>query len=316
MSPAKNTENQTDVNIYSPGNLYVTYVERWTNTTLGYTDYYLSTAPCAEVEVDFYHLNTLSPKIIQAFTNPTNCRTQQAGSNTFNWCGQVIHNIKLSAGELMGTANPAKKKGIKQFFDFEMSDHRTPSLQFVNPKRWVGGFDFKHIVCPFDYFTPALRQKFLSQMADYFDQNLKRTTEPLCGTYMQDVAGTAQGAWFKPGKTAGDEENTQITLSHHNVLTQKGVFSVGTKAVQTIEAGVYPFDPKTTGLVNRDFKDIGPDGKIYCFEPTGLTGNYSYPFRIILQMNSTTKLTIEGQKIQGCLEKPWRLDSAATSFER
>ncbi|MCL4354488.1 hypothetical protein M1349_03395 [Patescibacteria group bacterium] len=216
----------------------------------------------------------------------------------------------------MGRATPAGK-GIRQFFDFEMSDHRTTALQFANPKRFEGGFDFKHIVCPLDYFTPELKQKFLSQMADYFDPSLKRTAQPLCGEYMQDVPKTAQGVWFKnKSDTADHGENRAITLAHHNVLAQKGIFSIGTQAVSTIEPGEYPFDPRPSGLVNRDFKDITADGKVYCFEPTGLTGTYNYPFRIILQMTSPTKLKIEGQKNQGCGTGPWQFDSNPIEFER
>ncbi|MCL5073786.1 MAG: hypothetical protein M1308_23265 [Actinobacteria bacterium] len=316
ISPAKNTEEQTDVDVYSPGDLYITWADRWDNLTKGYTDYNIYASPCSDVEVNFYHLNTLNPKIQNAFNKDEHCQSYQAGQTSFKFCGQVIKGVQIKVGELLGTANPARKNSIKQFFDFEMSDHRTPELQFANPSRWTGGFDFKHIVCPFDYFTPDLRQKFLSQMADYYDPSLKRTAEPLCGEYMQDVPGTAQGVWFKPGKTADSEENYDISLVHHNVLAQKGIFSIGTQAMSTIEAGEYPFDTQSSGLVNRDFKDITAEKQIYCFEPSGLTGVYRYPFRIIVQMESKTKLKIEGQKIQNCTDAPWQFSSGASVFER
>lgn len=316
MSPAKNTAEQTDVDVVSPGDLYITYVERWENLTKGYTDYNVYASPCADVEVNFYHFNELNPKINNAFTKNENCRQYQAGSTAYKFCGQVIKGVQIKAGEFLAKANPAKKGGIKQFFDFEMSDHRTPALKFANPKRWVGGFDFKHIVCPFDYFTPQLRQNFLYQMASYDDPNMKRTAEPLCGEYMQDVPGTAQGVWFKPGKTADNEENNNISLVHHNVLPQKGMFSIGTQATTTIEAGDYPFDPTNNGLINRDFKDIKANGQIYCFEPTSITGTYNYSFRIILQMMSLTKIKIEGQPIQGCGKGPWNFNDNAAEFER
>jgi len=156
---------------------------------------------------------------------------------------------------------------------------------------------------------------FLKTDISYFIFSIKRTIEPLCGEYMQDVSGTAQGVWFRVGADSR-EEDAQITLAHHNVLAQKGIFSIGTMATQTIEAGTYPFDPKPQGLTNRDFKDITADGKTYCFEPSALTGTYKYPFRVILQMTSSTKLKIEGQKTEGCGSGPWQFDSDVVEFER
>lgn len=315
IAPAKNIEEQTDVDIYSPGDLYITTIQRWNNKTLGLTEYFLYASPCKDVEVTFYHLNELSPKLISALDKTDYCRDEKTGNTQYQFCGKITKGIQVKAGELLGKANPAKKKSIKQFFDFGMSDHRTPELRFANPKRWVGNFDKKHMVCPFDYFTPELRQKFLSQMADYDDPNLKRTIEPLCGEYMQDVPNTAQGVWFKVGSDSR-EEDAQITLGHHNVLAQKGIFSIGTMSVPTIEVGAFPFGPKPSGYINRDFKDISADGQAYCFEPSDLPGTWRYPFRIILQMTAPTKLKIEGQKIQDCGSGPWKFSDSATEFER
>ncbi|MCR4277871.1 MAG: hypothetical protein NUV85_02530 [Candidatus Berkelbacteria bacterium] len=322
MSTAAKVEDQTDVTVYSPGDLYITYFEQAINKTLGYTDYFVYTSPCRDVEVDFYHLNTVNAKITAAFdaTSKKNCRTEQNGSVTNESCGAVIKDVKLEAGEELGIANPAKKKGILQFFDMEMSDHRTPELVFANPDRWTGGFDFKHIVCPLDYFSPELKDLYYSQIADYNDPSLKRTIKPLCGEYDQDIAGTAQGAWFKKSinSKGGDSqnENSNLSLAHHNVLAQKGVIVVGVSTTETIEAGAYPFDPVPTGLVNRDFKDITADNQTYCFEPTGLTGIYRYPFRVLLQMSSSTELKLEGQKDQDCSSKPWDLGDNAVTFIR
>ena len=322
MSTAANVEDQTDVTIYSPGDLFITYFEQSTNNTLGYTDYYVYTSPCRDVEVDFYHLNSVNPKITAAFATAKkkNCRTEQNGQSNNSSCGAVINNVQLKAGEELGVGNPAKKKGILQFFDMEMSDHRTPELQFANRERWKGGFDFKHIVCPLNYFTPELKANYFTQMADYNDPSLKRITEPLCGEYMQDVAGTAQGAWFQAGagtKTVDEvDENSQLTLAHNNVLPEKGEIVIGTTTTDTLEAGAYPFDPKPNGLVDRDFKDITADGQTYCFEPTGLTGTYRYPFRVLLQMPSSTQLKLEGQKNQDCGSGPWELSNSAATFER
>ncbi len=317
---AKDPDHQPLTDIYAPGDLHITTIEQWHNLTKNLTEYFVYTSPCQDIEVNFYHFNELSPKLMEAFNKKTSCdwqRSEQTGNTSYQHCGKVLHGVTVAAGEVLGKATPANKGGIRQFFDFEMSDHRTQALAFANPKRFEGGFDFKHIVCPLDYFTPALKQKFFSQIADYYNPNLKRTARPLCGEYMQDVPGTAQGVWFKNNSdTADNGENSAVTLAHHNVLTQKGIFSIGTQAMGTIEAGEYPFVPQLSGLINRDFKDVTADGKTYCFEPTGLTGTYNYPFRIILQMTSPTKLKIEGQKVQGCGSGPWNFDNGASEFER
>lgn len=319
MSTADNPDDQTDVNIYAPGDLYITYAERGINNTAGYTDYYLYTSPCKDVEVNFYHLNTLNQAILSAFDSAKkkNCRDEQNGQTSNSFCGAVIKGVQIKAGDILGVGNPAKKKGLKQFFDFEMSDHRVPELQFANPKRWTGGFDFKHIVCPVDYFKPELKSVYETQFADYNDASIKRTVKPLCGQYAQDIAGTAQGVWFKNASDSADTgENGLLTLGHHNALAQKGLIAVGTDSTSSIDAGAYPFDPKASGLTDRDFKDITPDGRTYCFEPTGITGTYRYPFRVLLQMTSATTLKIEGQKDQDCGAGPWVLTENATAFER
>ncbi len=159
ISPATNIEDQEEKDVYSPGDLYITKIERWTSKTLGYSDYYIYASPCKDIEVFFFHLNEPSDKILAAFEKTDYCREEQTGNSQFKWCGKITEGLKFEAGEFLAKTSPAKKKSIKQFFDFGMSDHRTPELKFANPKRWVGDFDKKHMVCPYDYFTPELRQK-------------------------------------------------------------------------------------------------------------------------------------------------------------
>lgn len=315
MSTASNVEDQTDVNVYAPGDMFVTAIQRWHSLTYNYSDYYVYFSPCKDVEVYMLHLNDLEPKLANALTNKQTCRTEQTGTNTFEWCWQKV-DLEVKAGELIAKANPAKKNSIKQFFDFGMSDHRVPDLDFANPKRWQGnGFDQLHMVCPFDYFPSNMKNKFLSQMADYDNSSLKRTVDPLCGQYMQDIAGTAQGVWFPPD-TKEINENAAISLVHNNALAEKAAFSFGTESKLGVDPIVYYYDPKTTGNINRDFKDIKADGQTYCFEPGALTGTMSWPFRIILQLSSETTLKIEKQDISSCGNDQWSFSSAAVNFER
>jgi len=42
------------------------------------------------------------------------------------------------------------------------------------------------------------------------------------------------------------------------------VFSIG-RTLPGIESGIYPFTPRTTGFVNRDFGAV-VQGNVYCYE--------------------------------------------------
>jgi len=62
-------------------------------------------------------------------------------------------------------------------------------MAYANPSR----YNQRHVVCPFDLFVGSLRDSFLTRFGG---PGGPRTIAPVCGTVMQDQAGTAQGNWL------------------------------------------------------------------------------------------------------------------------
>ena len=107
-----------------------------------------------------------------------------------------------------------------------------------------------------------------------------------------------------------------VLVVHDNVEPSKGAFSVGTSMAATgLSTGIYYFDPASSGLVNRDFKDVGASGEIHCYETRERFGD-SVPLIIILQLTSPTTLRMEGQDFSSCGDGPWLFSSAYTDYER
>lgn len=311
---AANAADQQDVDLHAPADGWMTFIESENYTNATYTDYFVYFSPCQEVEVYFFHIKSLSDKISNEFENPHCYSMDVSGKGEAKRCDKSVK-IAVKSGEIIGTVNN-KAKGIGQLFDFGMSDSRIPELKFANRNRWTkSGFDLLHMVCAYNYYVPELKTKIFAKIGDMKGEN-RRTTEPICGEYMQDVIGTAQGVWFHPEDDNNDERK-QLTLSNHNVKTTKGIFSVGNSLTNSgIENGAYYFSQKHEGLIDRDFKEVKSDGKNYCYEPRALDGQYQYPFRIILTMPSSTTLKIEGQKTSDCANGPWEFSANAGYFER
>ena len=95
---------------------------------------------------------------------------------------------------------------------------------------------------------------------------IPRTAPPVCGTIMQDIPGTAQGDWYKPG--ASDiPEDPHLALIHDNVSPSTAVFSVGTSGPgPTGAACIFPKSVADGTRINYDFNLVGADGQIYCYE--------------------------------------------------
>ena len=85
-----------------------------------------------------------------------------------------------------------------------------------------------------------------------------------CGSYLQDVPGTAQGNWFLSGIREKNPEDPHLARLHSNIHPARAVFSVGT-SIRDLRSGKYEVLPVEKGLLDRDFKDITPDGYTYGF---------------------------------------------------
>jgi hypothetical protein len=83
-----------------------------------------------------------------------------------------------------------------------------------------------------------------------------------------------------------------------------------------LSSGLYYFDPASSGLVNRDFKDVTADEAIYCYETRDRIENEPLPFIILVQLTSPTTLRSERQDLASCGSGPWQFGSVYTDYER
>ena len=92
-------------------------------------------------------------------------------------------------------------------------------------------------------------------------------------------------------------------------------------SVKGLALGLYAFTPEKGGTVNRDFADVRPDGKTYCYErfmrgatPSALNLG-SANGAILLDMPTATTLRVEFRSGATCAgARP--IGAGATTFER
>jgi len=301
------------VPVYAPGDMTITKIgsqERYEDGQRLNSDYNMDFVPCEEVAGYFIHMSSLSNKLKKVFNDQQkSCSEYSTGGYNYKNCESGVE-IEVKAGERIGTAGGMKGQVA---FDLGMIDFRTPPLQYANQKRWEG--KSVSTVCPLDYFSSPAKEEIYAKVGD---DRQKRTIEPICGQIDQDIAGTAQGVWFKKGTPQDFEsshpEDPHLALVHDNVDYDQPVFSIG-NSVQNLEAGRYYFTLKDSGLANPDFSKVVP-GSVYCFD--GIKDNF-YPdplgFTILLEMPSETTLKIEKQEKSSCTSS-YQFSSNYSEFER
>lgn len=296
------------LDVVSPGEVYITRISssEHPSANSSFTDYDLEFYPCKEVYAKFGHVSFLSQKLQNHFNQAFgDCIHNREGGN---YCNKNV-NFKLAAGEEIGKT---EFKGVGRGFDFWLADYRNDKLNYTNPLRWSERSFY--ITCPADYFTPSIRKTLYS----FFKiDGIPRTIEPICGTIEQDVAGTAQGAWFVKGMGNTNSEDSSLALAYDNFNPLKGVFSVDTAMSKSgLLTGAYLFDSRNSGLINRDFKEVTADGNIYCYDSLHKKYEDTLPMIIIAQMTNAANLRIEKQSKNECGNGPWSFSSTYTEFER
>lgn len=292
--------NSATVPLYSPGNVTITQISAVDNYSSSTTDYSIYFKPCNEVEVYYLHVKTISTKLSNELVEPFGWdSTYSTGGTTYRNRGKNM-SLAISAGEQIGTASS---------FDIGTRDTRT-TLNFANSERWTS-YGYDHTVCPLDYYSSSLKSSLKSLLMGW--SKTPRTVEPICGTVEQDIASTAQGAWFVSGTSnSWGGEDQHLALVHDNIDPTQAIFSIGTSmSASELSNGTYGFYP--TGLepeyVNRDFSEVTANGHIYCYRPMYLSG------RIILELTNSTTIKIERQD-GNCDSPPWSFTGNATTFER
>lgn len=309
-----------EVPVVAPANITITqikFVEA--KGRPDYNDSMIGFGVCHEFKAYFDHLKTLAAKIKQAYDAAPFIRCdeysltypQPVGTVTFNNCEKLV-NIVIQKGEPIGTAGGGEGQKV---FDFGAFDKRIAPKQFANSKRWRGREHFVYLVCSLDYYPEDLKSKLKERLGGYGQRGEVKNTD--CGEVIQDIPGTAMGAWVPAGTEFISHEPPYLALVHDYIEPEYLVFSMGDSAVSSgLPRGKYTFLPESGGLVNRHFKEINSDGRVYCFETEDTyQANVKPKIAILVTMPSPITLRIQKLNAASCGQGPWSLTNY-TEFER
>ena len=284
-----------EVDVHAPGNVRVLEINSstsWVNGVLSYVDYDVLFAPCRSQLYDLIHVSTLNPELAALYEAATSTRCDEYGSaqSQYRFCQSTLE-LDITVGTVIGTTGGK----VSAALDLEAYDLAAEPLAFANPNRYSSDLDLRlKVVCPFDGFTPEARAEQMSRIGGYDRQ--PRTVEPLCGEVMQDVPGTAQGNWFTGSFDGHVDWSKELSLVHDYIDPTKSAISVGGTIV---ESGLWLFDAEDAGTVNRDFDQVVPDGRVYCYQGAVSTqGGQSptvLPGRLLISLTSETELLAERQ---------------------
>lgn len=288
------------VPLYAPGDLVITNIASSTQESTGKTDYSLTFYPCSQARGYFGHVATLAGDVSTAFSASTaSCTTYNPGSGNYTRCEQSV-NVTVAAGVQIGTAGGPTTASYA--LDFGLYDARVTALAFANAARIAASantFDLFHIVCAIDYYTESVKADLESKL------NRTAGALPLCGSYNQDVAATAQGKWFEASAASPyTTESGNLALVHSNSQPELGEFSIGNSS---IGVGTATFTPTHSGTTNRDFGEVTADENLYCYDTLSTAGVI-----FLIQLPTATSLKIEKQSVASCPAAPAFTDSALT----
>ena len=285
--------------VRAPGNIRILGVD--SSSSIGgpqgdYIDYDITFAPCLGRMFKFIHVSTLIPELETLFEAGLTGRCDEyGGAIQYRLCTAAIQ-LDVPVGTVIGTTGGK----VSNALDLEAYDLEGPSLGYANPARFRQGFNLQlKVACPFDGFTADLRERQLARMGGVYGQ--LRTAEPRCGEVMQDIPGTAQGNWYA-GEMGPSDWSRELALVHDNVDPDLAAISIGGTVT---DPGVWLFSPEYSGLINRDFSDIAPDGRTYCYQGamTFIDGRATalFPGRLLMSLTSDAEMLVERQE-GGCAD--------------
>ena len=269
--------NKPALEIKSPGNVHILKITRGTSTSISLNNSYEYTIALGSENSYMYwsHVSNLSQRLLTALNNFSGAVCQPAyttGGITYQGCYAYPDGLSAVAGETLG---------------------------FANINTGLGGIDLGIKIKgeagnPLEYFDAKSRNMLEAKLGS-FDGRRKRTALPICGEYNLDVPGTAMGNWIKQGSTRTPEDNN-LALVKDNITPSIQVFSAGL-TLPNLNSGTYYFNPTSTGIINRNFSEVKPDGITYCYTLDLLgfvnTGNSIPNISIIIKMENNTTLSAE-----------------------
>jgi hypothetical protein len=300
--------------VRAPGRVWVK--EIWEATfSSGGRNYQLYVYPCTEVRVYFGHVASLSTRLSTEMQKvPPSCNSFFDGTSTVTTCRHENMSVALESGEQMGTGPDSA--GV----DFGVVDFRLAPAAFVR----LDHYDhfYPYWASPLDYFRADVRS-VLASMTGHVFGSLMRTASPVGGTFMQDVAGTAQGNWFVPGKYESNttDLSSSLGLASDYVDPSQPIMAVGS-SIAGLSQGLYSFAVETQGSTNRAFRDIHADGTTYCYDrflqgqstgglPLGRPNGV-----ILIAMPTDATLMVELAGGSSCAAAARAFTAGATLFER
>jgi len=285
----------------------------------GGSGYQVQFQPCNQVRSYFYHLKDIAAPLKAAFDSAEQrCYDYSDPTGTIVKCQARVW-VEVSAGEPAGMTGDGTS-GV----DFGLVDFRLEPKGFVDLNHYP--FDYPYYASPLDYFPPEVKAQLEGKLASW-DGRIPRTAEPRAGSHRLDTAGTAQGGWFFPGtdmRSNPENMTPHLALVQDYIDPEQPVFVIGTK-VSGVRMGLYSFEASENGLLNRRFRDVTPDGNIYCYE--GMRGGRtagqlplaSLAGVLMISMPDETTLQLEkqGEEASTCESlRPWQFRENATRFQR
>ncbi|MBI4162961.1 MAG: hypothetical protein HY513_04720 [Candidatus Aenigmarchaeota archaeon] len=262
-------ETTETIPLYAPGDVKLLLIAFSHGMTQDPVDYTLYFALCKDIVAYYNHVKEISPEI-QAMIDKNSCKFQ--GESKTTRCNIEVFE-PLKAGSTVG-----KVGRLQGNYDFGLIDLRT-TLAFANPSRY--GARSLHIQCPYNYYDSSMKSSFFKL--------IKRTDADKCGKTAQDVPGTLKGNWFYGNARAdmGTDWDKYLAFVQDNKDSTISVISIGGVFA---DASKVEFKPASSGLVNREFSQVTPDGNIYCYESSTQTSS-----KIVVQMTSGIEIKIEKQ---------------------
>jgi len=279
------------VPVFVPGRSWLQRARR--STIIGRGDEFsVEIRTCAEVTWMLKHLVIASPDVRTLVdADPSRCGSGPFDNGELSFCEGSSPGIELAAGTELGLAGSSNNPSL----DVATRDTRAQPVSFADGR-------LERFTCPLEAFEPATADALRPLLGT--PDGRRRTAEPLCGEYMQDISGTAHGNWV------ATSDGTQLALVHDNVDPGVAIISL---SIPFIEAHAWRFTSTHSGSANRDFREVADGGTVYCYDapsgPVGDAGDASWSI-VLVQLNGTDRLHFERQNADGgCGAGPWAFNS-------
>ncbi|MQF69597.1 hypothetical protein FIM12_04620 [SAR202 cluster bacterium AD-804-J14_MRT_500m] len=204
------------------------------------------------------------------------------GSNT-----QLKMPTKFEAGELVTYSSGVNPGGNVDFGVYNTTIERT----FGNQDRYANGHHDQSLNedCPFDYFTPELREKHYALIGDESTRQILVGTKRCRVSADSDVPGTIKGAWFMPGGNIGGAWGIH-----------ESVFSISTSHEAHWVRATFAEHPETGGefeiiVAPEDATYIGPSKVTdeHCYESYTKYHEKKDPVYLHVKLTTSTDLRLE-----------------------